>query len=181
VTRALGEQFPAEREADDAVRRVLRSVLWLQFERAAAECEQLEAHCGPPAKLLLPQLVLLFHSASYLLLAAGGRTMAKEGEEDIVRRASAWVAPQAQALKIALRGALQQPGWSSFPSAPTLRLTLRLVGVVAASVTSAESAESARPAPSSVPATPIGAAAGGAIPEEAIEAAAVASGSALGE
>ncbi|CAE8619178.1 unnamed protein product, partial [Polarella glacialis] len=88
VTRALGEQFPAEREADDAVRRVLRSVLWLQFERAAAECEQLEAHCGPPAKLLLPQLVLLFHSASYLLLAAGGRTMAKEGEEDIVRRSS---------------------------------------------------------------------------------------------
>lgn len=164
---------PAHRtQVEETVRRILRSVCWLQLERAAADCELLEPLCGLAARPLVPQLILVFHVAACLLGASGTGGSASHsaassparpamhrdrGEEPTgrVRIACEPIAPPAKAFHAALRGALASTAWQHFPGSASLRLTLRFLEAVVAATQLAEETESAveaKPAAAAAPA-----------------------------
>eukprot|EP00927_Polykrikos_kofoidii_P040606 TRINITY_DN34673_c0_g1_i1.p1 TRINITY_DN34673_c0_g1~~TRINITY_DN34673_c0_g1_i1.p1 ORF type:complete len:1233 (+),score=161.43 TRINITY_DN34673_c0_g1_i1:93-3701(+) len=106
---------------DDAVRRILRAVVWLQFDRAASECELLEPHCQmDTARSLLPQLGLVFHAAECSLGRGAARAQGASGS-----------AAAAAAFRFAHRSAMTVP-WNGMPSADTLRVAVHLTDVVVA-------------------------------------------------
>lgn len=107
---------------DDVVRRVLRAIVWLQFDRAAVECESLEPFCGQSARTFLAQLVLVLYAAACSLPRAGDNR-GGDREDDETR---------SHAFRSALQGTLSF-NWQDIPLAATLRLALQFVEVVVTS------------------------------------------------
>jgi len=113
--------------ADDVIRRILRAVVWLQFERAATECELLQPADSHP---LLFQLMLVFHAASCLIQKREDKEDWTSSSASLTHVQSAHGAPTDPAH--AFRATLQRLlllDWE-LPSSATLRLALRFVEVV---------------------------------------------------
>ncbi|CAK0890420.1 unnamed protein product [Prorocentrum cordatum] len=148
--RALRQLGFAEAEAgappdampsqDDAARRVLRAVLWLQLDKAAADCSELaEPGCGTPAR----DLAVALQAASGFL--AEGR-LPDSLDDDVPRRRSvsdrsegsvhpreapahlleARQPPQ-HSFRAALLRLTEHERWQELPAAASLRLAVRLL------------------------------------------------------